>query len=187
MWHCRLLLGPAQLKVNMCMVEAPSFHDGNVKVLRNIAAVHMVPIIQRTKSSSVQVQAEQALQNITAAMEQASGHRQEAAVLKNQLAADQVILPPACSYMAPAHTHPHSLTHSLTQAAGLLCTQLIMYVCCTQTSKRRCMPAPFHSILCSAKMLCSCSLSMLAVEVESYALPIKQMACQSLMLLILTC
>lgn len=38
----------------------------------------------------MQVQAEQALQNITAAMEQASGHRQEAAVLKKQLADDQV-------------------------------------------------------------------------------------------------
>ena len=38
----------------------------------------------------VQVQAEQALQNITAAMEQASGHRQEAALLKKQLAGDQV-------------------------------------------------------------------------------------------------
>ena len=38
----------------------------------------------------LQVQAEQALQNITAAMEQASGHRQEAALLKKQLADDQV-------------------------------------------------------------------------------------------------
>ncbi len=38
----------------------------------------------------IQVQAEQALQNITAAMEQASGHRQEAALLKKQLADDQV-------------------------------------------------------------------------------------------------
>ncbi len=44
----------------------------------------------------IQVQAEQALQNITAAMEQASGHRQEAAVLRNQLAADQVTLYIAC-------------------------------------------------------------------------------------------
>ncbi len=40
----------------------------------------------------VQGQAEQALQNITAAMEQASGHRQEAALLKKQLADDQVQL-----------------------------------------------------------------------------------------------
>ena len=40
----------------------------------------------------IQVQAEQALQNITAAMEQASGHRQEAALLKKQLADDQVQL-----------------------------------------------------------------------------------------------
>jgi enamine deaminase RidA (YjgF/YER057c/UK114 family) len=40
----------------------------------------------------IQVQAEQALQNITAAMEQASGHRQEAALLKKQLVDDQVQL-----------------------------------------------------------------------------------------------
>ncbi|KAL3130926.1 hypothetical protein ABBQ38_000251 [Trebouxia sp. C0009 RCD-2024] len=45
---------------------------------------------QRVQLKASQVQAEQALQSITAAMEQASGHRQEAAVLKNQLAADQV-------------------------------------------------------------------------------------------------
>lgn len=52
----------------------------------------------------VQVQAEQALQNITAAMEQASGHRQEAAVLKNQLAADQVILHIACLSVLYLHS-----------------------------------------------------------------------------------
>ena len=42
----------------------------------------------------LQVQAEQALQNITGAMQQASGHSQEAAQLKKQLADDQV-----CSYI----------------------------------------------------------------------------------------
>ena len=41
---------------------------------------------------ALQVQAEQALQSITAAMEQASDHRQEAALLKKQLADDQVQL-----------------------------------------------------------------------------------------------
>lgn len=51
-----------------------------------------------------QVQAEQALQSITAAMEQASGHRQEAAVLKNQLAADQVILYIACLSVLCLHS-----------------------------------------------------------------------------------
>ncbi|KAL0018230.1 hypothetical protein WJX79_009392, partial [Trebouxia sp. C0005] len=45
---------------------------------------------QRVQLKASQVQAEQALQNITAAMEQASGHRQEAALLKKQLADDQV-------------------------------------------------------------------------------------------------
>ncbi|KAL0047749.1 hypothetical protein WJX82_010930, partial [Trebouxia sp. C0006] len=45
---------------------------------------------QRVQLKASQVQAEQALQNITAAMEQASGHRQEAASLKKQLADDQV-------------------------------------------------------------------------------------------------
>ena len=80
-----------------------SFHGGNDKVMRNTAAVHTVQSCSMQSLLSVQVQAEQALQNITAAMEQASGHRQEAAVLKNQLAADQVILPIACPYMKPAN------------------------------------------------------------------------------------
>lgn len=51
----------------------------------------------------VQVQAEQALQNITAAMEQASGHRQEAAVLRNQLATDQVTMYIACMHVFHLH------------------------------------------------------------------------------------
>lgn len=38
----------------------------------------------------MQAQAEQALQSITAAMEQASHHRQEATNLQKQLALDQV-------------------------------------------------------------------------------------------------
>ena len=42
------------------------------------------------RPSCLQVQAEQALQSITAAMEQASHHRQEATNLQKQLAQDQV-------------------------------------------------------------------------------------------------
>ena len=63
---------------------APSLHDSSLKVEDVIQSGHD-PL-----ACNVQVQAEQALQNITAAMEQASRHRQEAAALKNQLATDQV-------------------------------------------------------------------------------------------------
>ena len=58
----------------------------------------------------VQVQAEQALQNITAAMEQASGHRQEAAVLKKQLADDQV--PGSCFHSVAQMTANQALLPS---------------------------------------------------------------------------
>lgn len=58
---------------------------------------------------NIQIQAEQALQNITAAMEQASGHRQEAAVLKNQLAADQVT--PAHQRCAPPKRYVDTRLH----------------------------------------------------------------------------
>lgn len=67
----------------------------------------------------MQVQAEQALQNITAAMEQASGHRQEAAVLKKQLADDQVSCS-CCQSVAQMTAHQ-------TDTANLLC--LLQFAC----------------------------------------------------------
>lgn len=54
----------------------------------------------------MQIQAEQALQNITAAMEQASGHRQEAALLKKQLGHDQVLMQ-SSKLPAPHAYHRH--------------------------------------------------------------------------------
>lgn len=54
----------------------------------------------------MQIQAEQALQNITAAMEQASGHRQEAALLKKQLGHDQVLMQSSI-LPAPQAYHRH--------------------------------------------------------------------------------
>ena len=61
----------------------------------------------------MQIQAEQALQNITAAMEQASGHRQEAALLKKQLGHDQVLMQSSLLPAADAyHKHRWCLTGS---------------------------------------------------------------------------
>ena len=86
--------GPWRVMVAMTGCSVTSRHLGGL-VLNTQIPLH------------VQVQAEQALQNITAAMEQASGHRQEAAVLKNKLAADQVSLSTACVYVF-AYTHTHT-------------------------------------------------------------------------------
>ena len=65
----------------------------------------------------VQVQAEQALQNITAAMQQASSHSQEAAQLKKQLANDQV-----CLYLTAYTIQGHMFTDPLVDK--LSCRQL---------------------------------------------------------------
>lgn len=135
--------GPWRVMVAMTGCSVTSRHLGGL-VINTQIPLH------------VQVQAEQALQNITAAMEQASGHRQEAAVLKNKLAADQVSLSTACVYVF-AYTHTHE-SHWL-----LVCTATSFHECLLHTNVARrkgaCQQHVFtpRLLLSREAVLCACS------------------------------